>query len=535
MSERRGRFSISNIPIKRRLPILIGALLFGVIFACIWLSYRGVKESALQVGRERLLSLTQQLAAQTQQGLPILLGRSLTAANDTAVRQFLLSPSSVTRTSAIALLQQFTAAQDPNSLEVEIWKADGSLALVVPDGPPQPADLGIEFKQCTADPFRAVGPIRVVNGLLAYAAVAAAKGDAGKLIGYLVRWRRVSPTANVRKQLAELLGSQATVYYGNTQGDIWTDMEKVVPKPPVGTGSILEITQYTRDGNSFMGFGRPIIGTPWSIVVEFPDQAFLSQANRFLRRMGLIGLVLLGLGIAGAFALSRSITRPLQSLTEAATAVSSGNYSGRVDLRRADELGKLAGVFNAMVVKIRDSQSELEQKALLFEDSPLPMWVFDRETFGFLAINEAAIRHYGFSRQEFLGMTVKDIRPPEAVPRLLESLSDLGRELERSANWQHMKKDGRVIDVEITTHPLDFNGRPAELVLANDVTDRIRVQEALRNKSDELAAMTQQLWQASKLATMGELAASIAHELNNPLATVTLRIETLLDQLTGRT
>ena len=347
----------------------------------------------------------------------------------------------------------------------------------------------------------------------------------------MVRWRRVSPTANVRKQLADLLGSQATVYYGNSQGDIWTDMEKVVPKPPVGTGSILEISQYTREGNSFMGLGRPIIGTPWSIVVEFPDQAFLSQASRFLRRMVLIGLVLLGAGIAGAFALSRSITRPLQSFTEAAAAVSSGDYSRTVELHRADELGTLAKVFNAMVVKVRDSQRELERKALLFEDSPLPMWVFDRETLGFLAVNEAAIRHYGFSRQEFLGMTAKDIRPPEAVPRFLESLSDLGRELERSANWQHLKKDGRVIDVEITTNPIDFNGRPAELVLANDVTDRIRVQEALRNKNDELVAMTQQMWQASKLATMGELAASIAHELNNPLATVTLRIEALLDQL----
>jgi PAS domain S-box-containing protein len=247
--------------------------------------------------------------------------------------------------------------------------------------------------------------------------------------------------------------------------------------------------------------------------------------------MGLIGLVLLGAGIAGAFALSRSITRPLQTLTEAATAVSSGNYSGRVDLRRADELGQLAGVFNAMVVKIRDSQRELERKALLFEDSPLPMWVFDRQTFSFLAINEAAIRHYGFSRQEFLAMTLEDIRPPKAVPGLLKSVSQPGNGLGHSANWQHLKKDGRVIDVEITTNPVDFNGRPAELVLANDVTDRIRIQEALRNKNDELVAMTQQMWQASKLATMGELAASIAHELNNPLATVTLRIEALLDQL----
>jgi PAS domain S-box-containing protein len=240
---------------------------------------------------------------------------------------------------------------------------------------------------------------------------------------------------------------------------------------------------------------------------------------------------LLGAGVAGAFALSRSITRPLQSLTEAAKAVSSGDYSRPVNFDSADELGTLAGVFNAMVVKIRDSQRELERKALLFEDSPLPMWVFDRQTFIFLAINEAAIRHYGFSRQEFLGMTIEDIRPQKDVPKLLESLSQPSKGSGHIANWQHTKKNGSVIDVEITSHTVDFDGRRAELVLANDVTERIRAQAALRDKNDELAAMTQQLWQASKLATMGELAASIAHELNNPLATITLRIETLLDQL----
>jgi PAS domain S-box-containing protein len=158
------------------------------------------------------------------------------------------------------------------------------------------------------------------------------------------------------------------------------------------------------------------------------------------------------------------------------------------------------------------------------------MWVFDRQTFIFLAINEAAIRHYGFSRQEFLGMTIADIRPLEDVPKLLESLSQPSKGPGHSS-WQHTKKNGSVIDVEITSHTVDFDGRRAELVLANDVTERIRAQAALRDKNDELAAMTQQLWQASKLATMGELAASIAHELNNPLATITLRIETLLDQL----
>src|SRR5438477_6610602 len=159
------------------------------------------------------------------------------------------------------------------------------------------------------------------------------------------------------------------------------------------------------------------------------------------------------------------------------------------------------------------------------------MWVFDLETLKFLAVNQAAIKHYGFGREEFLKMTLKDVRPAEEVPTLMEAVKNYAKGLSRSRIWKHRKKTGEVIDVEITAHPIDFDGRPAELVLANDVTDRLRAQEALRAKSDELAAATQQLWQASKLATMGELAASIAHELNNPLGTIALRVEALLDQL----
>ena len=105
--KRRARFSLSNLPIKRRLPLLIGTLLFGIISLSIWASYRGVRESALEVGGERLRSLTQQLANQIQQSLPIFLNRTFTAANDPAVRNFLSAPSPNTRPAAVAMLQQF--------------------------------------------------------------------------------------------------------------------------------------------------------------------------------------------------------------------------------------------------------------------------------------------------------------------------------------------------------------------------------------------------------------------------------------------
>src|SRR5258708_1376797 len=111
-----------------------------------------------------------------------------------------------------------------------------------------------------------------------------------------------------------------------------------------------------------MALGRPIAGTPWFVVVELPDQPFLSQANRFLRRMILIGFGVFAIGLAGAFALGRSITRPLQSLTEAASAIRRGDYSGLVSVPSNDELGRLGAAFNTMVVEVRDSQHLLEER-----------------------------------------------------------------------------------------------------------------------------------------------------------------------------
>ena len=359
---RRNRFSLSNLSIRSRLTLLIGTLLFLIIVISTWASYRGVKEAAVEVASARLLSLTQQLADLSQKGSVDLLSKTSIAAADPAVREFLRSPSATARQDASAFLQQFVPPRDPNSLQVELWKADHSLALIMPDGSqPQSVDLGPELKQCSVEPFKAVSPFHILNDLVAYTVVTAVMDSTGKPLGYLVRWRRLSTASDTRKRLTDLLGSQAGLYYGNSDGDVWTDLEKAVPKPPSGLASILEITHYARDGSSVMALGRPVTGTPWFIVVEFPDQVLLTQANRFLRRMILIGLVLLVLGLGGAFALSRSITKPIYSLTHAASLISGGDYSYVVNIRRTDELGALASAFNVMVVKARNSHLDLER------------------------------------------------------------------------------------------------------------------------------------------------------------------------------
>ena len=120
----------------------------------------------------------------------------------------------------------------------------------------------------------------------------------------------------------------------------------------------------------------------------------------------------------------------------------------------------------------------------LFESNPQPMWVYDLRTLHFLAVNDAAVRRYGYRREEFLAMTIADIRPPEDLPRLRENLARPDEPpLEDAGLWRHRKRDGAVIEVEITSHAIEFDGRPARLVLAADVTQRLRAERQARESA----------------------------------------------------
>jgi PAS domain S-box-containing protein len=122
---------------------------------------------------------------------------------------------------------------------------------------------------------------------------------------------------------------------------------------------------------------------------------------------------------------------------------------------------------------------------LLFDANPLPMWVYDIATFEFLAVNDAAIVQYGFSRDEFLSMTIKDIRPIEDVQSLVSSVQSITEGFNTSKGWRHKKKDGTVIDVEISAHTLIFNGKHAELISASDITERKRAEEDVRESESK--------------------------------------------------
>jgi PAS domain S-box-containing protein len=135
---------------------------------------------------------------------------------------------------------------------------------------------------------------------------------------------------------------------------------------------------------------------------------------------------------------------------------------------------------------LRELSDSEKQYRLLFDANPHPMWVFDRLTLQFLTVNDAAIRHYGYSLKEFLSMTVRDIRPPQDTDRFLAAATPDRAYASNRELWKHRKKDGTIIDVEVSSQAITFRMVEAELVLAHDVTEQRRMEAAVRESEARL-------------------------------------------------
>ncbi len=141
-----------------------------------------------------------------------------------------------------------------------------------------------------------------------------------------------------------------------------------------------------------------------------------------------------------------------------------------------------------MIIANKELTKSEKRYSNLFHLSPQPMWVYDQETLMFIQVNNAAIRNYGYTEEEFLRMTIKDIRPAEDIP-VLEEFIDFGKQnnqLFSQSVFRHKKKNGDIIQVEIQSNPVYFNKIKARLVLANDITEKVQYIKAIEEQNKKL-------------------------------------------------
>jgi hypothetical protein len=187
-----------------------------------------------------------------------------------------------------------------------------------------------------------------------------------------------------------------------------------------------------------------------------------------------------------------------------------------------DDRGRYDGVLGIVtdITERRRAEEALRTSEtryrLMFDKSPLPKWMYDAETLRFLDVNEATLREYGYSRDEFLAMTIKDIRPPEDVPALLEAERQVEL-LPKFGVWRLRKKSGEIIQVELTKHTFTLGDRVTRLAVGRDVTERLRLEEQLR--------------QSQKMDAVGRLAGGVAHDFNNVLSVILSYGEMLLGDM----
>ena len=260
--------------------------------------------------------------------------------------------------------------------------------------------------------------------------------------------------------------------------------------------------------------------------------AAFAGANQLLRRqlalLGLVTLAALAIGLLGGEAF---VLRPIRVLRVVTDRLAAGDLSARAQLARGlPGLSELGEAVNTMAVAHEARQRERdeaerqlraaeERYRVPFEHTPHPSWLYDVETLRFIEVNRAACQQYGYTREEFLRMSILDIRPADDASRVRDRVAAAAGELAEGANstWTHRKKDGTLITVEISSMAVTVAGRSARLVLANDISDRHRLEQQLR--------------QAQKMEAVGQLAGGIAHDFNNLLTVVTGYSEMALDEL----
>lgn len=522
-------YLFSPLSIRQRITVLTCALLLSVIVVFGLISSIGVRKAALKVGHERLQTLTEQLGTMLSGNTKTLVSTTYAAFNKPVIKAYLLSDGQDSSAEAIKYLNELR--KDTTNVLVELKNSRlENVYRYALDGINITANLDSNLinlnKHSKPDSGR-VGKFYAFDSSVYYPTVVAVI-DNNKLAGFAIRWKKLTTTKKSLEQLTELLGTDARLFLGNDDRKLWTDMRVTVPSPQLAdqTSGIIE---YSRDNKKVLSYASPVANSNWMVAVELSKKKLLEAANRFLYWLIIAGSIILIIGMSIAWIASRRLSEPLRNLTMAASTIASGNLSKSVQLNRRDELGKLARAFNAMEIQVQKSRKALEEKAekykLLFENNPIPMWIISRDTFNVLDVNKSAVKHYGYSREEFLKLNAIDLRPAEDIDKYLTWTRTRNEKSDYAGVWRHKKKDGSVIMVDIIAQDILYQEQQARLVLSNDVTEKLKAEaELMKYRIDQQRIITETAIQVQE-KEREEIGKELHDNINQILAAARMQLE----------
>jgi PAS domain S-box-containing protein len=522
--------------IRLRAAVLTSALIALSLVAVISYTFFAVHGSLIEGGEARASAAADQLAGIIGAPLPGRVAEVQRLVDHQSVRDALTNPSPAAQAAALARLKPVVANTQQHQT-LELWNTSGSRVVGLQIPP-----TGGSVPLASALP-NGVGvlPYVIVDGQIVSELVIPLRTDgAGSpTIGYLLSRRLATNTnSSTSDALNQLIGGGGRIMVGNQSGSVWTDITKQIEGPPIDVRTPGRYRYRTADGTRIASVAH-VAGTPIAVVVDFPQTVMVAPAWSLLRQLSVVGLIFTLAAVAVVWRLSARVTQPLERLIDALGAVRDGDFSKRVEVDRATEVGRLAHAFNSMAAKIEAGLLELEarERELKAKDSRKAAMmnaaldgIFTVSPSGqVIDCNPAAERVFGYDHQEFICRNLGDLLLLPGYSReaglaaYVEATggATLGRRLEVQAQ----RRDEGVFPVEISLTSIHIDGTPFA-AFVRDLTEQKAGEQSLL-RGIVLEEENRRVIEASRLKS--EFLANMSHELRTPLNAIIGFAELLYD------